>query len=113
MHEAAIAQSLLELIIAESEGQDSGPMKAHISCGTFECINDEVLSFAFDALAKDSICERTSLVIKHMPIRAKCRSCGHTFDFDAASGCCDICGSDSDLLPDEPLMLNSLEFETE
>ncbi len=113
MHETAIAESLLNLIVTEAARQRGRPTKAKISCGTFHAVNDDVLTFAFEAIAKGSVCEGMTLEIEHKPIKAKCKTCGYEFEFDLAAPACPSCGSDFELLPDEPLLLEEIEFEFE
>ena len=113
MHETAIAESLLNLILAEAAAHQGRPATAKISCGTFHAVNDDVLTFAFEAIAKGTVCEGMTLEIEHKPIQAKCTKCGYVFEFDLAAPSCPSCGSDFELLPDEPLVLEEIEFETE
>ena len=48
MHETMIAESLLASISSEVAKEKAKPVAAKISCGTFNCINDDVLCFAFE-----------------------------------------------------------------
>ena len=112
MHEATVAQSLLNAISAEAKKQNAKPLTAKISCGVLNCINDEVLRFAFDAISKGTVCEGIKLNIEQKPIQAKCRKCDYSFTFDLQAPACPKCKSDDfELLPDAPLMLEELEFE--
>ena len=115
MHEASIAKALLETILTETEkvGPHAVPATATISCGTFDAVNDDLLQEAFAAAARDTTAEKTKLYISHIPVRAKCRNCEKLFNFDIASPACPDCGSDFDLMPDHPLTLDEIEFETE
>lgn len=114
MHEAMVAQSLLNTICAEAEKQNGRPISAKVSCGAFNALNDDVLGMAFEAIAKGTVCEGTQLEIEHKPIRAKCRDCQKEFDFEIANPLCEHCGSDKfELLPDAPLLLEEIEFEAE
>lgn len=114
MHETMVAESLLTTISAESTKQNAKPVSAKISCGMLNAINDEVLCFAFEAIAKNTPCEGMKLEIEHKPIQGKCRNCGETFDFELCRPKCPKCKSDEfDLLPDAPLVLKEIEFETE
>ena len=113
MHETAIAESLLNLILAEAAKHKGRPKTAKISCGIFHAVNDDVLTFAFEAIAKGTPCEAMKLEIEHKPIQARCRNCGYVFELELAAPSCPNCGSDFDLLPDEPPVLEQIEFETE
>ena len=45
MHEASIAQALIETITAEAKKQKGKPIAAKISCSAFSGVNDEALRF--------------------------------------------------------------------
>lgn len=112
MHETSVAQGLLTAITSESEKYQNRPVSAKISCGTFNAVNDEVLKFAFEAVAKGTVCEGTRLFIEHKPIQAECSSCGEIFGIELANVKCPCCNSeDFKLLPDEPLILEEIEFK--
>ena len=114
MHEMMIAQNLLATISAEAAKQDAKPVNARISCGRLYAINDEVLCFAFEAIAKGTTCEGMKLEIEHKLIRGRCKDCGEEFEFELSHPSCSKCGGDQfDLLPDAPLLLETIEFETE
>ncbi|MFA5239120.1 MAG: hydrogenase maturation nickel metallochaperone HypA [Phycisphaerae bacterium] len=114
MHETMVAESLLKTISAESTKQNAKPVSAKISCGMLNAINDEIIRFAFDAIAKDTPCEGMRLEIEHKPIKGKCRNCSETFEFEICLPKCPKCESEQfDLLPDAPLILEEIEFETE
>ena len=83
MHETMVAESLLTTISAESIKQNAKPVSVKISCGTLNAINDEILCFAFEAIAKGTPCEGMRLEIEH---KAK---------------------------PDAPLLLEEIEFEAD
>ena len=114
MHETMVAQGLLAAITAEAEKQKARPVGARISCGQLNVINDEVLCFAFDAIARDTPLEGMNLEIEHKPLQGRCRSCGEVFEVDISQPVCLKCGSKNfDLLPDAPLVLEEIEFQTE
>ena len=114
MHETMVAKNLLDSIIAEAQKLNSKPVRAAISCGTFSTVNNEVLIFAFDAIAKGTICENMKLDIEHKCIQGKCTQCEKEFDFDLMCMACPHCGCDKfDLMPDPPLLLDEIEFDTE
>jgi len=114
MHEMMIAESLLTTISAETAKQNAKPVNARISCGTLNAINDEVLCFAFEAIARGTPCEDMKLKIEHKPMQGQCKNCNQSFDVEFRCPICPKCSSeDFDLLPDAPLLLEQIEFQTE
>ena len=114
MHETMVAQSLLATISVEAEKQNAKPKVAKISCGMLNAVNDEILCFAFEAIAKDTCCEGLKLEVEHKPLQGQCKSCDEIFEFEVSRPICSKCGSeDFKLMPDKPLILEIIEFETE
>jgi hydrogenase nickel incorporation protein HypA/HybF len=114
MHETMVAQSLLRTISTEAAKQHAKPVSARISCGTLYAINDEVLYFAFNAIAKGTPCEGVKLEMEHKPIQGRCKNCNQSFDIELSQPRCLKCGSeDFELLPDAPLILEEIEFQAE
>ena len=112
MHEATIAQSVLATILREAKKQNARPVAAKISCGVFNCLNEEVLSFAFEAISKATACEGLKIEIEQKPIKAKCKKCDYAFEFELHEPACPKCRSeDFELLPDAPLLLEEIEFD--
>ena len=114
MHEMMVAKSLIEIISGEAAKQNAKPVGAKISCGTLNPVNDEALRFAFEAIGKDTPCEDMKIEIEHKPIGAKCKNCGEVFNVEFSHPACPACGGESfELLPDAPLLLEEIDFETE
>ena len=112
MHETAVAESILRTIVQYAEEQNARPVRARISCGQFNALNDEVMQFAFEVAAEGTVCEGMTLDIRHVPLQATCSSCGHTFEFDVYHPKCPPCGSmEFAFQPDAPLLLEEMEFE--
>jgi hydrogenase nickel incorporation protein HypA/HybF len=114
MHETMVAQSLMAIISEEAAKHNAKPVAAKISCGTLNAINDEVLCFAFEAITKDTPCAGVKLHIEHKPIQARCKSCSRDFDVEISHPECPTCGGgDFELLPDAPLILEEIDFQTD
>ena len=112
MHETMVAQSLLVAISDEAAKHNAKPIGAKISCGELSAINDEALCFAFEAVAKGTLCEGVKLEIEHKPMRGQCKKCNQNFDVELAQPRCPKCGSDDfELLPDAPLVLEEIELQ--
>ncbi len=114
MHETMVAQSLLAQITNEAEKQNAKPVAAKISCGKLNAVNDEILRFAFEVIAKDTLCQGVKLEIEHKSLQAKCKNCNQNFQIEFSKPQCKKCGSEEfNLLPDAPLMLEEIEFQME
>ncbi|MBN2270155.1 MAG: hydrogenase maturation nickel metallochaperone HypA [Sedimentisphaerales bacterium] len=114
MHETMVAESLVAAISAEAVKHNAKPVAARISCGGLSAVNDEILCFAFEAIARDTPCEGMKLQIEHKPLRAKCRNCSRDFDVDLSMPKCSECNSESfKLLADAPLLLEEIELQTD
>jgi hydrogenase nickel incorporation protein HypA/HybF len=112
MHETMVAHSILSTVSAEATKLGAKPISAKISCGQLNPINDEVLNFAFEAAAKGTVCEGMKLEVVHIALKATCKKCGSSFDFDIYSPTCLDCGSgEFEITPDAPLLLEEIEFE--
>ena len=114
MHETMVAQSLLTTISQEAAKHNAKPVSAKISCGMLNPVNDEVLHFAFEAIAKGTACEGMSIQVEHKALRAQCEDCSRDFDVELSRPGCPKCGSeDFRLLSDAPLVLEEIEFQTD
>jgi hydrogenase nickel incorporation protein HypA/HybF len=112
MHETAVAESILKTILENAEQVKARPVRAAISCGQFNAINDDVMQFAFETAAAGTLAEGMALKIRHIPMRATCRQCKTTFEFDIYKPACSRCDSAAfDFEPDAPLLLEEIEFE--
>ncbi len=112
MHEMMVAENLLAVISDEAAKRKIKPIGAKISCGKLYVINDEALCFAFEAISEGTCCEGLKLEIEHKPIQARCKKCDETFNVDFSNPNCPKCeSSDFELLPDEPLLLEEIEFQ--
>ena len=91
MHETVVAKSVLETVLLEAQKINAKPLSAKISCGQLNPIQDEVLNFAFELAAKDTVAEGMNLNVIHIPLKAKCNGCENEFKFDIYSPDCPIC----------------------
>ncbi len=114
MHETMVAQNLLAAISHEAAKHNARPVAAKISCGTLYAINDELLRFAFEAIARETPCEGLRLEIEHKQLQGRCRSCNTTFNVELSDPRCPACAAEEfELLADPPLVLEQIELQTE
>lgn len=114
MHETVIAENLLAQIFEESAKQNAKPVAAKISCGKLNAVNEDVLCFAFEAIAKGTVCENMKLIVEQKPLMALCRECKNNFAIDFSNIKCPNCQNENiEILPDAPLILEEIEFKME
>jgi len=112
MHEMMVADSLLRIILQQCQGRTGRPVSAQVSCGQLNAINDDILGFALEAIAKGTACEGVRLEVEHKPLQAECLACATVFAVGEGLPRCPSCGGDDfRLMPDAPLVLESIEFE--
>ena len=76
MHEAAIAQSVIE--IAEGVARQRGSAnvrKIKLRIGEFRGVVGEALEFSFQALKKGTFAENADLEVETIRLRVECRNC--------------------------------------
>lgn len=114
MHEATVAQSLLGVILTHCEKQNARPVRGSISCGQLNTIHQDVFEFAFAALAEGTVCEGMRFDVEKKPFRAECQQCHHVFPVAFDTALCPQCNSECfTLLPDAPMLLETIEFAEE
>jgi hydrogenase nickel incorporation protein HypA/HybF len=113
MHELSVAESIMHTILEQAALLNNArPVSARISCGQFNTLNDETMRFAFETISEGTLCDGMRLDIRHIPLRATCRHCQTTFEFDVYHPVCTACQhAEFDFEPDAPLLIEAIEFE--
>ena len=116
MHEAAIAQNLIEQVdryMLDHKIQ-SKVKKIFLRIGKFSTVVPQSLSFCFEVLSADTSLRGVSLEIEEIPIRCKCKNCGEIFDIDEPDFICVKCAHvDLEIMRGRELEIDSLEVENE
>jgi hydrogenase nickel incorporation protein HypA/HybF len=113
MHEAMIAENVLEMVLAQTKSRTGKVIRVAISCGQINALNDEAMQFAFEAIAAGTICQGVKLEIKHIPLKGLCGVCNGEFGLDLYDAKCPKCGkSNFSIGDDAPLLLEEIEFES-
>ena len=113
MHEAAIAQSIIDIAAGQlEEGGYRRVTRIAVKVGHLSSIVPESLQFAFQALARGTAAEAATLQIEEVEGRARCRSCGEEFATDSYFTACEACGSaDVDVSGGDELTIESMDVE--
>lgn len=94
MHEAGIAQNILEIAIETAQtGGATEIEKVHMQIGRLAGIDPESLRFSFDALKEETIAQNAELVIEVIPVTGRCEDCGHEAEYDSMFFQCKGCES--------------------
>lgn len=77
MHEAGIAQDLIEVAIQHLQRVPHGPVRLlHVRIGEMAGVNPDSLDFAFEAFGKGTELEGARLAIERLPLSVDCAACG-------------------------------------
>lgn len=96
MHELAIADSIMKIVLDEISTKKLPAVQAiGLKIGVLSGILPDALEFGFDALKKDTLLENTKLEIEEIPLKGNCTSCSSDFLVDNLVFVCPECGSPS------------------
>ena len=112
MHELSIAQGVVEIASRHAAGRKVKTVELKV--GHLRQVVPSALEFAFKLLAKGTPLEGAQLVIEDVPVRGRCRACGHeTLMWAFPLQCAECGGLDLELLAGDELLVDALEVETE
>ncbi|MFN3740673.1 MAG: hydrogenase maturation nickel metallochaperone HypA [Thermodesulfovibrionales bacterium] len=112
MHEASIAQSILEIAINECLKAGASRIdRIKVEIGIMNTVSNASLLFAFNASKINTIAEDAELDIIEKPAGGFCRDCGQRFITEQLLLLnCPICGG-KDFIIDQGRELNIIELE--
>lgn len=97
MHEMSLVHDLLEVVLSESAKSGITQVKTvYLTIGEARDIVVELFEGLFRHLAKGTIASNASIIINHVPLTMRCRSCGHVFSlnvYDESTWVCPNCGA--------------------
>ena len=113
MHEASIAQSIIDIVTEQVEkGGYRSVSRIAVKVGHLSAIVPESLDFAFKALSRDTAAAAATLEINEVAGEGRCRSCEHTFAADSFFVICPECESgDVAIVGGDELTIESMEVE--
>lgn len=113
MHELAITQSMLDLVLEEAEKAGAKKVAGiKLVIGEMSGVVDECVQFYFDLLSKDTIAEGAHLSFKIVPPAARCRNCNKLFELKEFDWTCPNCGgSEVEIVAGKELYVESIEVK--
>ena len=113
MHEMAIAQGILDIVLkTAAEHSATKVTSIKLLIGQMTRVEPESLTFGFAALAMGSIAEGAIIEITSVPLIGQCNHCGQQFAIEKYCFLCSNCNStDVTVVSGRELAVDYLEVE--
>ncbi len=113
MHELAITQSMLDVVLEQAQKANARRVeKINLIIGEMTGVVDECVRFYFDLLSKGTIAEGATLSFKMVPTTARCRRCDKSFELKEFDWVCPHCSNKSmEIIAGQELFVESIEVE--
>jgi hydrogenase nickel incorporation protein HypA/HybF len=114
MHEATIVAGLLGILERQAVRHGvTAIARVTVKVGRLRAVEPRQLIACFDMFAEEGVAAGAELVVVEVPVRARCRTCGHEFIVPAFRfTCADCTGSDLEVLAGQELYIESFEPAT-
>ena len=122
MHEASLAQGLLNLVISSLEDYNKknaakpAIQVKEIICGAglLAGFEDNTLRACFEMFAEGTACEKANLKINFIPLDCVCQRCGKSFQLERKHFICPFCGCEQiDFNGGSGLILQAINVDNE
>jgi hydrogenase nickel incorporation protein HypA/HybF len=113
MHELALSQSIVDLVLERARAERLRTVtRVVVAVGAAAGVDAEALRFCWDVVAEETAARGAELVIAEVPLQARCRSCRHEFEPARVLGRCPACGrSGVELVRGRELRVTSFDGE--
>lgn len=113
MHEMAITQSMLDLVLEEAAKAGAGKvLTVNVVIGEMTGVVDDCLRTYFDLLSPGTPAEGAVLSVQNVPRQARCRDCAHVFHPSGIDWRCPQCRSFKlEIIAGNELHVESMEVE--
>ena len=113
MHELAVTQSLLDIVLKEASQAGAKKVNAvNLVIGELSGLVDDSVQFYFDFLTKDTAAEGYKLNFKRVPPKMKCRACGEEFSPAPDEWICPKCDQwQAEVVAGKEFYIDSIEVD--
>jgi hydrogenase nickel incorporation protein HypA/HybF len=113
MHELAITQSMLDLVLEQAKEAGAERVgKVNLVIGEMSGVVDECVAFYFEFLSKDTMAQGATLSFQRVPTQARCRNCREIFALKEFDWSCPSChNSQMEIVAGNELYIESIEVE--
>ena len=114
MHELAVTQSILEIVLRHAERAGARQiLSINLVIGELTGFVDDSIQFYFDFLSKDTPAQDAQLIFERISPRARCRECGLEYTPpDSRLWTCPGCGAlGGEIIAGREFSVASIEIE--
>jgi hydrogenase nickel incorporation protein HypA/HybF len=115
MHEFGICRSLIDVALSALAERETTQRATslQVEIGRFTAVVPDSLRFYFDVLSRGTLLEGAELNVESIPLRTRCRSCGHEAEPDLPSLLCSKCEGLVEIVAGRELRLVSVDVPEE
>ncbi len=113
MHEMGIALQVIKVATASipSEMKDVRVERIRLRIGKLSGVVPDSLTFCFSVAAQKTPLEGAEVLIEEVPSVARCRTCGHQWEFEEGAFMCPECrNNELDIISGRELEVSSIEI---
>jgi hydrogenase nickel incorporation protein HypA/HybF len=111
MHELAITQSIVDLVVERTTGRQVGLVRVEV--GVLSGVVPDSMQFCYELISSGTTLEGSRLVIEKTPGSAHCRSCDQNFVLNDLILLCPCGSADVDIVTGRELRILSVELVVE
>ena len=113
MHELAITESILNIVLDEAKAAQANKItKINLVIGELSGVVSDCVQFYFDFLKKDNAAEGATIDFKTVPAQLRCRDCSTSFNPKDSAWVCPSCqGASVEVVSGRDCYVESIEVE--
>ncbi len=113
MHEMALAEGILDIVLSYADKNNAKKVtEISVLVGEMTGVVPESLEFCFESLARDTKAQGAKLVLKHIPLVARCLDCKTESKIERYNFTCPKCNSSRmEIISGRELRVESLEAD--
>ncbi len=111
MHELAITQSVVDMVVERTAGRRVASVQVRV--GKLSGVVADAMRFCFDLATVDTPLEGAELEIEAVPGQASCRTCGSEFEVSDLILLCHCGSADVRIIAGDELLVTSVEMVEE
>jgi hydrogenase nickel incorporation protein HypA/HybF len=110
MHEMALAEGILQIVLDAAEGEKVRKVSLHV--GRLQMVAPDSLEFSFQLVAAGTPAAEASIEMQETPAVLRCGQCGAESELDLPPFNCRHCGaSDVEVISGDEVLVDSVELE--